>query len=101
MSELLKCPTHGCGRAGDDIDKCGSFVTCPKMGVPVTELDIVLRCGLCDVLRAVTAGDIMQGKTKDMDVICPRADCQAKPVPFSPSTPAATTKGVKAKGDKA
>lgn len=75
---LLKCDT--CGRTGDEVGKCGSFLTCPKAGVPIEATDIVLSCELCSITRVVAAGRVMQGKPLQANPMCPVEVCKARVV---------------------
>lgn len=75
---LLKCDT--CGRTGEEVGHCGSFLTCPKVGVPIEPTDIVLSCDRCGLTRVVAAGRIMQGKALAATSDCPVADCEARAI---------------------
>lgn len=84
---MLKCVS--CGRVGDDIGKCGSFLTCAgKAGaVEVGTADVVLRCDLCDVTRVMEAGRIMHGKALVADHVCQRDQESCKAYPVEESRP--------------
>lgn len=82
---MLKC--NACGRVDAEIGTCGSFLTCPKAGVPLAPTDIVLHCDLCDVTRVVAAGRVMQGKALTANPTCLVGDCQARAVFLSAVEP--------------
>lgn len=92
---LLKCLP--CGRTGDEIGKCGSFLTCPKVGTPLDPADILLNCELCGITRVVAAGRVMQGKALASNPMCPVETCQARPVFLSTLEPHSDPDGIAAK----
>lgn len=75
---LLKCLP--CGRTGDEVGRCGSFMTCPKQGVPIEPTDIVLSCDRCGITRVVAAGRVMQGKPLEATSMCPVETCEARAI---------------------
>lgn len=80
---MQKCQT--CGRAGDDVVTCGSFVTCPKATVPVEPTDVILQCDHCEITRAVSAPRIIHGKPLPAAHVCPLGEdtCECRPVVVS------------------
>lgn len=83
---MEKC--NACGRTDGDIGKCGAFATCPKVGHPLADNDVVLRCDHCGITRAVSAGAIIQGKPLVANAQCPISNCQAKAVFMTTVEPA-------------
>lgn len=74
---LTKCPALGCGKVGPEIGSCGSFLSCPKAEVPIDPTqDVVVKCGPCDLIRAIPVSLIIQGKSK-VQVQCSRSPCCA------------------------
>lgn len=84
---MQKCPNALCGRTGDEIGQCGSFVICPRTSVPVPPTDVVLHCSLCEITRAIPAGSIMKGKGIEGHS-CKQAECCARPIATTAPRPA-------------
>lgn len=83
------CPRHGCGRAGDDLGDCANFaLKCPRPVEVDATKHVVLRCTACDKTRAVSASDIMQGKTS-LKENCDRAECACVVLPIAKAKPKA------------
>jgi hypothetical protein len=96
---MLKCPS--CGRVGDDIGACGSFITCPKLAgaVEVAPTDVLLKCDECQVMRVMAAGRIMHGRALVADHVCKRDQetCKAYPVVVATAQEATKTTSTAAK----
>lgn len=75
-----------CSRVGDDIGLCGAPITCPKQGREIDPAtDIVIRCDLCDITRAVSVNTLTKHQDPRLDNACQSDVCKAYVVVQKPA----------------
>lgn len=68
---MQKCTS--CARAGDEIGHCGSHITCGTAVEIDPKKDVVIRCQVCDITRAVSIPRLMTNRPyQGIDAVCPR-----------------------------